>query len=86
MKKRILTVALAAAFLFAGALLFQVENADAQTAAVADEAKLGKWIAVYGGDATPKYEKCFAHRDDECLVGDKRKPQVVAGPAVPVNN
>jgi len=93
MKKRIFTVALAATFLFAGAMLFQVENAEAQDATPADATpvdafpKLGKWIPIYAGGVNPIREECFAHSADECSVGDKRRvPAVVAGPAVPVNN
>ena len=86
MKKRILTVAFVAAILFSGAMLFQVENAEAQDATPVDAyPELGKWIAVYNGDATAKYERCFAHSTDECHVGDRRRP-APAGPAVPVGN
>lgn len=90
MKKRIFAVAFAAAFLFSGALLVQVENVQAQDAAHADAQandELGKWIPLYGGGQDPYIEKCYADPKNECLVGDTRKPRaVVAGPAQPVNN
>ncbi|WP_430410676.1 hypothetical protein [Kordia sp.] len=88
MKKRIFTVAFVAAFLFSGALLFQVESADAQTSTDAQaQDRLGKWIKLYGGGSEPYKEECFQHYTDECLVGDTREIKVVdAGPATPVNN
>lgn len=87
MKKRILTVAFAAAFLFSGALLFQVESADAQDYASADavatESRLGKWIKIYGGGQDPAYEECIAHYTAECRTGDTRKVQAADAVAVP---
>jgi len=91
MKKRILTVAFAAAILFSGAMLFQVENAEAQDATPADTTpvdafpKLGKWIKIYNGDMIYVYDECYAHTLDECRVGQRRPAQKPAN-AVPVGN
>jgi hypothetical protein len=89
MRKRIITVAFAAAILFSGAMLFQVENVDAQDATPADAyPELGKWIKIFGGDQNPRIERCRPHTADECDVGDSRKPQVAvpAAPGVPGGN
>jgi hypothetical protein len=85
MRKRIITVAFAAAILFSGAMLFQVENVDAQDATPADAyPELGKWIKVYNGDGVYWRDQCLAHSTDECVVGQIRRiPKVVA---VPVGN
>lgn len=95
MKKRILTVAFAAAFLFAGALLVQVENVQAQDATHTDAEPidkfpdLGKWIKSYNGDGVYYRDECWKHSTDECVVGQVRRPVAnaqQAGQAVPVNN
>jgi hypothetical protein len=85
MKKRIFTVACAAAILFSGAMLFQVENVDAQDATPVDAyPDLGKWIKVYNGDGVYFRDECWAHSTDECVVGQVRRIAKVV--AVPVGN
>ncbi|MBC8754297.1 hypothetical protein H2O64_06415 [Kordia sp. YSTF-M3] len=93
MKKLIIRVAFAAAILFSGAMLFQVENVDAQDATHTDAEPvdafpdLGKWIKMYNGDGVYWRDECWKHTADECRVGQWRKPQAVpAGPAVPGGN
>ncbi|MBC8754298.1 hypothetical protein H2O64_06420 [Kordia sp. YSTF-M3] len=87
MKKLIIRVAFAAAILFSGVMLFQIENVDAQTDAQTVESRLGKWISIYQGGQNPTHQECIAHYTAECRTGDTRKvPIADAGPAVPINN
>lgn len=92
MKKRILTVAFVAAFLFSGAMLFQVENANAQDVTPGDATPvdafpdLGVWVKSYNGQGVYWRDECWKSNVDKCIVGQWRRPQAADAEPVGINN